>query len=317
MTDGGDRTEEFSSSSSSDNRIAALNDPLDPKNDPVGAESLQTTALFQKQFPKMTIPEFKKLVCDEFNKSIVEANKQLAKEDQIPALKEQHIQFRSENEQPLECRIVGYKPIDKAGIFFKIDGTASLDIAKVDKDCQGHGIMRGFFPAILALRKRQPNSIQTLEMMANLTVGAYAWAKMGFVPHRPYTSIYRKAVTNIDAYLRTPAGQKLKSKQKERLRGLSRDLTGNNQDRTLIRKIAALDFKVPNAGPFRVDDQVGIQNDLTLGKSILLRQKWYGFFDFKKDEKYMEAYIGMKEANVLTKGYFKNQYQNLTWNDKK
>ena len=239
-------------------------------------------------------------------------------------VKPENIEFSLNGFKQLVCTVRGLPGVEDVKITFGDYGNVELDLAQLSDETQGQGLAKGFFATILRLSERSPEAVKSMSMLANISVGGYAWARCGFVPsRRTAVRIYRQTLDKLDAYLEFSPNDKQVRQLRDELEHESNNFPPNPR---LIRKIAALTQPVENQGDLALSSKgpKTVKGQYTLGKACLLGTRWDGSFDLKKDRQYLESYIGMSNAprfNPFGKNRsdYRKEYAQITWgrNDNK
>ncbi|TWI89429.1 hypothetical protein JM93_01632 [Roseibium hamelinense] len=212
-----------------------------------------------------------------------------------------------------------YLLMDGGGAFtnlylsFNSDGCCDIDHAVVQKEAQGAGLNKAAMQSILDMRADQPpqKKLKEVTLSANVSVGGYAWAKVGFKPAN--TNSCRDMLGTISKTLKDVLNNKTLTSQMNDGQALAlqeyknevdralKDLTQNgSKNDQLFKKYAPLVTSAaqlkqpvaPKAAEEYLRDIGGRETDkytrmnfdnFTVGKLCMMGTAWGGALDLTQD----------------------------------
>ncbi len=197
-------------------------------------------------------------------------------------------------------------------------GHLELDLVELKDSTQGTGTMTKFFMGMNEMIDK--TQFDTLTMLANISVGGYAWARLGFVPEPKEFDINKQSskdlasvVYNLDSVLEHGDELGISKEDLKSLKQLRDEFEkvckGESENYTIIRRIAALSIPIPmdkleDVFPYKggslkddakPDGKTKDDRDtLSLGKALLLGTNWEAKLKLEEDMPYMEAYLKMR-----------------------
>lgn len=202
------------------------------------------------------------------------------------------------------------------------NGHLDLGVIRLEKGKQGGGAAKKMFKGVLGLMKK--SRLETMSLEANITVGGYLWARMGFHPADGAFGLHGRnneppklgsVKGNLQSFLDAVDSGKTKvtlsKSQRKHLKSIISKLDNPDtvDSRAMIRELTQLSTSIPlnelpNLFPADRAERLaeiagdGGQKKLTLGKALLLGTSWDGTFKAKgsnNDMGHMTKYV-MKNA---------------------
>ncbi|ASM75891.1 hypothetical protein VITFI_CDS1532 [Vitreoscilla filiformis] len=154
-------------------------------------------------------------------------------------------------------------------------GTARLDLLELPEAMQGAGVVKRLMSALVPEYQRM--GMRRIELIANLDVGGYAWARYGFAPvPKTGTFAYSRGVDPL-ALL---AQQTLPAVARQELADFQSAFDALQDDNRWVRDLLSVDTPALNVILAGVPEYAHMPGGVTLMKALLMGSAWEGMLPF-------------------------------------